>query len=142
IVPGFVGMNPVTAVLLMALCVAIQLVRTEPVGAKPRKISQILGIVVAAAGAIKLLAIFGIFDAGIDMILFHDKLLSGPRNAMAPNTAMCFLLIGLGTVAFDWRTRAGGRPTEVFVMAAGILALVALVGYAYQATSLYGIGQF
>jgi PAS domain S-box-containing protein len=60
---------------------------------------------------------------------------------MAPNTAACFAVVGLSLALLDVRTRKRRyHPTQVLVLMAGSVALLALTGYAYRARDFYEIG--
>ena len=62
----------------------------------------------------------------------------GQPNRMAPNTAAAFVLVGLALALLDVRTRRGVRPAQFLALAVGLIALLALIGYAYSAVSLIG----
>jgi diguanylate cyclase (GGDEF)-like protein len=77
-----------------------------------------------------------------DTWLFADKLAlgPGPANRMAPNTAANFALLGCALVLLHL-----GRRVVVAQMASVLTALVAMlavVGYAYGIRTFYGIGLF
>ena len=77
-------------------------------------------------------------DLGIDRLLFADVVRPGAPHAgrMAPSTAIAFLLIGTTIVL----TAVQRRPLlrQIFALGAAVIALVALLGYASDAPSLYG----
>src|SRR5690349_13408826 len=64
IVPGAISMNPVTAVCFLFCAAAILRLRRGP-----DRVAAVAGIVVAAVGAVRLIAIGG-FDFRIDHVLF------------------------------------------------------------------------
>ena len=83
---------------------------------------------------------------GIDQLLFtHDILVNtSSPGRMAPNTAMCFILLGWAIALMGFRVRRG-QPSSVAIMLASLtvgLALVALAGYVTGLESAYGWGQF
>ena len=88
------------------------------------------------------------WDGGPDQLLFRAALdreaaRAGLPNRMSPNTAAAFVLVGLALMLLDARTRRRGiRPAQFLALAAGLIALLALIGYAYSATSLIGVKQF
>ncbi|MEX2380780.1 MAG: ATP-binding protein, partial [Opitutales bacterium] len=61
---------------------------------------------------------------------------------MAPNTSLGFVFLGAALLCLDNSPRKGPRPAEALALLIGILALLALIGYAYQIEQLFGIGAF
>jgi len=61
---------------------------------------------------------------------------------MAPNTALCLLLLGSAVVTLDLRTRRGRSPAAVLALCAGAIAVLAIFGYALAILSMYRIGQY
>ena len=96
--PGFVAMNPLTAVAFILAGLALrQQARRQP-GAAPDALPLTLAAVVALVGAVKLAQYLFSFDFPIDQFLFRSRLGASdvfPRNEMAPNTALCFFFSGL-----------------------------------------------
>jgi signal transduction histidine kinase len=94
-----------------------------------------LAAMVALVGAIKLAdATFG-FRFHIDRVLFAnwlgtDELIEA--GGMAPNTAFNFLLCGLALLLLDVEVRGGLRPGQVMALFAGLIGLLAVVGYSYR----------
>ena len=88
------------------------------------------------------------WDGGPDQLLFREDLERealrlGQPNRMSPNTAAAFVLVGLALALLDVRDpRRGIRPAQLLALAAGLIALLALIGYAYSATSLIGVKRF
>ena len=76
--------------------------------------------------------------------LAREAVRAGLPNRMAPNTAAALLLVGLALLLLDARSRRRG------VLAGpargpgdrGLIALLAIIGYAYSAPALVGIEQF
>lgn len=99
--------------------------------------------IVTLIGVLKLISYFGGWDFGIDRMLFRERLeLYEIPNRVAPNTALNFVLCGLGLLGLDWEIRRRFRPTQSFVLAAGLISLVAVLGYAYQVLSLFQVGTY
>jgi diguanylate cyclase (GGDEF)-like protein/PAS domain S-box-containing protein len=103
-----------------------------------RRVVLVLGIVVAALGALTLAeAILGV-TLGIDRLL-PGIVLGGQDARMAPATAASFVLLG-AAVCLSLRRRA----SWMLGLALGALSisLVALLGYGYGASSLYTVGGY
>ena len=83
------------------------------------------------------------WDYGPDRWLFTEGLEAYDiHNRMAPNTAVCFLLMGLALALLDVRGGETLRPSEALALATSLIALLAIVGYAYSAASLTGIESY
>ncbi|HKD37835.1 MAG TPA: histidine kinase dimerization/phospho-acceptor domain-containing protein, partial [Pirellulales bacterium] len=64
----------------------------------------------------------------------------GAGNQIAPNTALTLLLLGVALAMLDVNLWSGRRPSEWMALVAGLVALLALVGYAYGVKPLFGVG--
>ncbi len=102
--PGFVAMNPVTAICFL-LSGAALFVLSGPSG-KTRLIARILATTVLLVGAIKLSGYWFAVPIQIDTLLFPSQLHEAAykiSNVMAPNTAFNFVLLGLALWAIHGR---------------------------------------
>ena len=61
---------------------------------------------------------------------------------IAPNTALNLFLVGTALALLDVNLCRRRRPSEWLALAAGLIALLALVGYAYGVRPLFGVGWF
>jgi len=145
IVPGLTAMNPATAVGFICAGAGLALISIRPKGPTPARTAGIvLAVAVTLLGLARVLAVIGIYDAGIDRLLFADKIATadfGGPNRIAPNTAVNFILIGCALLIID---RPGGRirwPAQLLAVTAAMTSLLALMGYAYGLRSFYGIGS-
>src|SRR5439155_10290019 len=87
--------------------------------------------------------LFG-WQHGPDQWLFHDQVLRdaerlGYANRMAPNTAAAFVAVGLALLLLDVRGRRGIWVAHGLALAANLLGLLTLLGYAYSALALTGV---
>src|SRR5581483_9299617 len=82
-------------------------------------------------------------DLRVDHLLFANKL-SGdsayPPSEMAPNTALNFLLCGLGLLLFDLEARNGFYLAHGVILIAAWVALLAIIGYTYHVLLFYRLG--
>jgi signal transduction histidine kinase/DNA-binding response OmpR family regulator len=140
VVPGFVAMNPLTAVCFLAAAAALHL-RLMP---RPRRrLASALSALIAIVGAIKVSEYLFGWQSGIDQFLFRQKLAAGAwPNRVAPNTALDFLLVGLSLLALDWSTRRRQLPGQFLALAGGAIPLGALLGYGYNVKPLYGVSSY
>ena len=116
-----------------------------PLGRTRRSVAQGAAAVAAALGLATLLEfVFG-WDLGIDVLLLTKPVdipgVVHPER-MGPNTALSSFLLGCGLVILDVETRSRVRPAPFFVLATGLIALLACVGHIYGATFLSGIEPY
>lgn len=119
--------------------------RTEAPAERPPLdlLAAILALGVVVVGAIKLGG--NIFHGGfrIDYLLFPTSMSRqsfGPAG-MSPNSALGFVLCGLGLLLFDVESHHEFRPAQALVLTAGLISLIALIGYTYGVARLYDIGS-
>ncbi|MCR4375793.1 MAG: ATP-binding protein, partial [Acidobacteria bacterium] len=107
----------------------------------------------ALAGAV-LVALIGLatlsqdlsgWDLGIDQLLFTE-IEGAPGTAspgrMAPNTALMFVLIGLGLSLLNQTTIRGPGPCQILTLGAGAIALSGVLGHAFGESGFYGLPHF
>lgn len=136
VLPAFVPMQYNTA-LGFVLCGVGML----GVVAGRARVGAICGGIAGAIGALTLLEYVSGLRLGIDQLLMEHYITVGTSDPgrMAPNTALCFLLTGIGL----W---VGARATKRFLLLGGIGALVvvlgaiAFMGYLSGASTAYGWG--
>src|SRR5688572_12981215 len=73
-VTGLTAMNPMTAVGFIGIGLALALTSTRRGHRLERTLAIVLASAVALIGIVRVLAVAGVYDAGIDRILFADKL--------------------------------------------------------------------
>ena len=141
--PGMVAMNPGgTAWLSCWRRVALVLAET------PRtRFQHRIGMRAGRRGhvwaVVRLAGYWLHWDHGPDQWLFPQKLaVYEIPNRMAPNTAINFLLVGLALLLLDVKFGRMFRPAEMLALAAALISLLAIIGYAYSAVSLIGIKSF
>ncbi len=144
IVPGYVFMNPTSAVIFILS--SVSLYQLQSADARRIRIAQLCAVVIAAVGLIKLCAIIGLFDIGIDRIFFSNDLyddITGQSNQMAPTAALNFLLLGVSLRLFKFKTkRQITYPAQYPAIFVFLASLLALVGYLYSAKAFYVIFSF
>jgi PAS domain S-box-containing protein len=146
VIPGFVAMNPATAVCFILAGVTLFLSRREPVSARGERVARICTVAILLVGLSVLLRYVGGWEGGLDQVFFRDKLARaaelGHRNRMAPNTALMFVLIACSLLGLDHRSVTIRKYSELLCLATALLAFLALTGYLYGATRLYGVPSY
>jgi two-component system, sensor histidine kinase and response regulator len=143
VLPGRVAMNPLTALCFFLSALSLWLLRQEDSDPRLRRLGMACAVVVALAALIKLSGYLSGQHLGIDQLLFREKLdQSTPPNRMAPNTALNFLWVGLWLWLLDVETRRGFRLAQWLILGAGLVSLLALIGYAYSVIAFYGVASY
>jgi len=134
--PARIAMNPLTAVTFLLAGTAAM--RLAAVGRPPRRIAiDMLSGAVLAVGLVQIGSAARL-PLALDQVLFRGQL---DGNVMAPNTAIAFALIGAALLLVDRRVR-GYRCTAWLTISAFAVALLALLGYAYNVSPLYKLHGF
>lgn len=127
--PGLKAMDPLTAGLFVLCGIAL----TRANKGKPNEPFTILcAVIITLGGAVKILECVLRLDLRFGEPLFRGE---------AMNTALCFICCGVALLLLDVETRRGFRPAQVFVIALGLVGLLALIGYAYRVLPLSSIGS-
>lgn len=144
VVPGFVAMNPATAVSFILAGLALRMSIGQNQTEAKRKFAKILSAAVLLIGLAKLIGIVAHWHPNVDEWLFASKLAIAERempNRMAPNTALAFVLVGLSLLTLDVSTRRFS-PSQAFAILAGFGALLPITGYLYGVQSFRGFASF
>jgi PAS domain S-box-containing protein len=149
IAPGFVAMNPATAAAFILAGASLALFLWSPQGNDQKSRARILAarlyaLLVALIGLAKLADILCDCDLNVDQWLFASKLSDDLRfpNRMAPNTAFSFLLLGSALLFVDVKNRSARFWSEFSVILVGLGSLLAVLAYAYDIQSFYGLSTF
>ena len=142
--PNFVAMKANTAFSFLLTGISLWLLQEKESalpGKVARRMAQICAGIVALIGFLTLGEYLFGWNLGIDQLLFKEPLGAvgtSDLGRMAPNTAFNFLVIGIGLLLLDVRTRRGRRPVQWIILIEGTISLLALIGYLYGAKSFYG----
>ena len=143
VVPGLVKMNPLTAICFVLAGTSLWLQRQPQAevanGQWARRVSFGAAVIVTLVGLITLAGYFIGRNFGLDQVLFSNNL---EGNRIAPNTGFNFLAIGISLLFLASNTDRGHRAAQVVALLSGGVALLAVVGYAYGADYLFGVGSF
>ncbi len=154
--PGLVAMNPITAFCFGLAGLALwrlsapgeaACASAERQDRNQRVLSPswtvVLAATVALLGGVKVGDYLGLWRVPVDHLLFHSKVVmlgAYPPSEMAPNTAFNFLFAGLALLSLDFETRRRFWPAQPLILAVGLIALLALIGYTYRVLVLYRVG--
>lgn len=142
VLPGLPAMVPNTAAAFVLSGLGLWARQT---GRGGRRRAAAAVACAAAAGALGALTLA---EYALDTDLRVDRLLLGGAHAagaaglpgrMSPHTSLSFLLSGAGLLAASPTLRRGIELSQLLALAVGLVSLLALVGYTYSITFLYGI---
>ncbi|MHB1837571.1 MAG: histidine kinase dimerization/phospho-acceptor domain-containing protein, partial [Solirubrobacteraceae bacterium] len=149
LVPGITAMNPGgTAVALVLAGISLWLsAANDGRRAWMRKGAIGCALVVVLIAGVRLGGYLLDRDDGADRLLFSQQVdaeagRTGRVNRMAPNTAASLLMAGMALLLIDARSRAGVLASQVLALATALVALLALLGYAYSSLHLAGFESY
>jgi PAS domain S-box-containing protein len=147
ILPGMIAMNPGGTALAFLLAGGSLWIQSGQAGRRLGTLATACSMAVILLALLRLGGYVLDSDAGPDRMLFREKidreaLLTGHPNRMAPNTAAAILLIGLALMFLHAKSRAGLLAAQGLALIAAVIALLAVIGYAYSALALTGIEKY
>lgn len=141
IISGLVAMNPITAVAFLFSSMALFLSQGENV--RGIRAAQVFAAFVLLIGLIKICAVVGLFDSGIDQILYRDQLFDDAvkqPNQMAPVVALNFFLLGAALLLFSVKFKRRDIFLAQYPAITIILTLYfAFIGYLFGVKNFYVI---
>lgn len=139
-----VAMNPATAIGFVLLGLETFRVHAGIHDPLIKKTGHIALWVVIIAAAMKLSDLMLGTSFAIDQHFFASQLNFDQihSNRMAPNTALCFFLLGWALLFMQRRGKFAVPVAQTFTILIFLLTLLAIVGYLYGVKSLYGFGVF
>lgn len=131
--PGTVRITFNTAICMVLLGLSLWLQREPGVKDSRGRLGQVFAAVVSFIGALSLLEIIAGWDLHIDQLLLvptsQEAIGQLRPGLMSPITAICFLLLGLGTALLDWMTRRGRWISPALAIAAELASSFALLDF-------------
>jgi len=145
VVPGKVAMRPNTAICFMLAGFALLLLSSEiETGIfklARKRTAFVCSALVTLIGAATLIEYIFEVDLKFASLLFRNALFAESHSQsvgrMAGETAIGFVFLGLALMLRDWRSRATRILGEVCCFVTLLIGLVPLIGYLYDAESLY-----
>lgn len=142
IAPGFVAMNPPTALLFVLAGSALPLIIYFRSSAAIL-IARGLAALIITASLSEIIEAAGLIHSPVDEFLFRAKLWDPQQqlmNRMAPTTALNFVLAGSALLMLDVRGRSS--ISQALAIVIGFGAILPLAGYAYGARTFSGLAEF
>lgn len=140
--PTTVAMNPLSAIGFVCIG-GILFLQVKNRDMTMNTWKEVINLVLIAStiliGFMALLAFFN-KTSGIDEIFFTEKLAG---NRISPNTSISFLLIGVALLFAQFPLKKYfSRIAQILTLIVATLSMFAIIGYAYQAFSLYQLLSF
>src|SRR5215470_375315 len=139
--PGHTPVNPATALALLLAACALWMhhrAKGRPDSAPVRWLAVTAATLVVALGVITLTGYFVGHNLRVDQLLFGTQLAG---NRVAPNTGFALLLIGVALWLLNSPRRLRRAPEQLVALFPIGIALISLLGYAYSAEGMYGLGE-
>jgi len=139
--PGRTPVNPATALALLLAACALWMhhqAKGRPDSAPVRWLAVTAASLVIALGVITLTGYFIGHNFRVDQVLFGAQLAG---NRVAPNTGFALLLIGVALWLLNSPRRLQRALEQPVVLFPIGVALISLLGYAYSAEGMYGLGE-
>jgi len=139
-----VTMNPMTAACFVLLSLGLIGDLFHLRSGVLKGVGRALIVCVIAIAVLKLLDVFAGLHIGIDAMLFVSKLEHNGLHPsrMAPNAALCFLLIGVSAILTSRHGMWAVLVSQILALMTGTIALFAVVGYIFGVPILYGVAAF
>ena len=140
--PGLVQMKANSAVGFLATGVALLLTISQP-SAGGRRAARLLAGLAIAIGTLTLAEFLLGRNLGLDELLFRDARAAHifAPGRMAPQAAVNFISLGFALLLLS-TARAKSRLVETLIGASFVIALFAVIGYAFGVSELNGIPGF
>ncbi|MCC6677943.1 MAG: hypothetical protein IT436_12435 [Phycisphaerales bacterium] len=138
--PSWLWLMKANTALCLAACGGALTARLA--GARGRWLGVVLALAAAASaiGAVTLLEYLSGIDLRIDRLLAGDPGATLPGR-MAPMTASCFTLLGIGILLFTHDRGPGSWACDTVIVLAGMLLELVLSGYLFRQIVLVGLSE-
>ena len=145
-IPNLVAMNPMSACAFLLCGIALLLLAPQKRTRQKLIIGRLLACLVIFIGFAKITGVITGTDIHMDYLLFPEKVLTtltaGAPNAMAPNTAICFVLVGVALLLIDFETSRKKMPAHFIALLMGMIGMLSILGYLYQVEVFYSVLRY
>lgn len=142
--PSLVSMKPNTALAFLLIGLSLHLSQQQT-SRRSLLIAHWSALAVSTIGLLTLAEDMLGSNFGIDQLLFTEirsAVATGMPGRMSPITAFNFVLAGIAMYSLDAEFNRSTRPAQFLALVMLVVALLALLGYAYDIRSLYGFASY
>lgn len=145
VIPGQPQMVPNTAITFVLASVCVGMLWSEKRSQSAYRLTWVCVAAVILIGLLTLVEYLAGANLGFDRLLFREKL---PAIATtfpgrpSPHTALNFLIIGVALLLMRTQRVRAFSLAQILAVIVALVALMALVGYAYQVAFLYSISSY
>lgn len=142
---GFSTIKTNVGLGLVLIGFALYLLQDKRNNKSNKQLSQLVSVIVFLIGFLTLFQYLSGINLFIDQILFKEApgaFLTSSPNRMAFSAAIGLTLAGLSAIFIDYETKSGHRPGQYLMLILGAVAIMALLGFAYNVSYLYKLPSF
>lgn len=140
-IPGSVAMNPVTALTFIISTSGFLLLGLQKT--RLTKIGKLIGVIVLCVGVIRIGEIIFMLDLNLSEWFYFERLMMdksyGKPNAMAPNTAFSFMILGGALITYPLNKGFKKNFSDYLATVVLMLSFISIVGYLNKAPEFYNI---
>jgi signal transduction histidine kinase len=143
--PGGIAMLPLSSIAFGCSAVALAFAAKKERPFALRIASVVLACLVVLITAIQLASWIAGRDLGLDLLMFREQLIRAPWSPpgrMALNTLVGIFLIAAGVISLHIDDRTGRASSHWVGLLGGTIGFLGLVGYAFDVSGLYSVGQY
>ena len=145
LLPGLAFMKINTACALLAASITVWILHTQEEGSSGFRVARCLAALLMALGALTLSEHFFGLDLGIDQHIRSDAQMSAQSahlGRVSPASSFILTLLGLALLTLKARRPRLAACAHWLVVPPIFVSALAVVGYAYGATSLYAVKPY
>lgn len=139
---GLKAMSPLAAVGFACSTLSFIFLTGKNTNNQRRITGYVLAVIVLLIGTIKMLSVLGIYDSGIDTILFRRKMeiSNNGENShlIVPSSAVNFIFTGISLLLFSRTEERIKIVAQIFTTLTTCIALFSILGYLYSVKLFYG----
>ncbi|HEY6502930.1 MAG TPA: PAS domain S-box protein [Chitinophagaceae bacterium] len=134
--PSLSPMNPLNAVLFILWSASFLLITSGNPSRRKKILAYVFAAVVSVTGLYKIVSLFIDLGWQPDLVLFRDVMKNDIRginsNSMAPSTAFCFMLAGIGLFFLQIHSSRNRAPVQYFALIIALAGWLSILGHLYS----------